>query len=723
MSTNNKALPGEYDRERLLSALKWARSRGYVVVPVVYRAKAPLIEEWSAPSYEPPGDDYWLNDKPKNIGIITGPKRKGPVDIDHDWPEALFFGERFLPKTPAVFGRASKLRSHRLYEVSADGVAKFALTDPTLKGDGATIIELRGDGHQTVMPGSVHASGELIEWSDVPLPAPAQAEPEALTRAVKKVAFACLVVRHMWPEGPASRNSVSMHLGGMLWRFKWPLAEAEEFIRAIMEYRNDDDGTRIATLRDTYRKGEAGAKITGAKVLQELLQDDRVVDRITSWFGDKNAQLLERFNSEYCVVNEGGKVRVLRFTDGSPELISFDDFHNLHKHEHIIVDPEKGKAVGAGQWWTSHPQRLTYVGGLCFEPHKGEVVGDRLNLWRGWGVEPKPGDWSLMQDHLASVLSTSDDHGFHEEFYNYLYWWLAWTVQNPGSPAGAALVFRGREGSGRGTLGRAMCRIFGTHAQHLFSSEMLTGRFNYHLRNKCFVFADEAYWPGDKKAEGKLKGMLTEPTLPIEGKGLHIFNVPNVMHLMIATNDEWSAPAGPDARRFAAQHVSSRWMQNGEYFKKLWRQLDDGGLGAMLHDLLALDLEDWHPGHYGVPQTEELKFQKEQSDDTLAFRDVLQHYLQGACDREAYEGGIKVLTHEARQLVDVRNWDDRSSKRFGKAMRELGFRRDKQRGEWFYLRGEAPYRKVEVSWDNENRQWFTMLEGNQPANSMGGLAY
>src|SRR5688572_1951942 len=96
-SQDHKVTPAEYNRDRLFSTLKWARSRGYVAVPVLHRAKAPLLEEWSAPDYEPPGDDYWLNDKPKNIGIITGPKRKGPVDIDHDWPEAVFFGKCFLP--------------------------------------------------------------------------------------------------------------------------------------------------------------------------------------------------------------------------------------------------------------------------------------------------------------------------------------------------------------------------------------------------------------------------------------------------------------------------------------------------------------------------------------------------------------------------------------------------------------------------------------------------
>jgi hypothetical protein len=34
------------------------------------------------------------------------------------------------------------------------------------------------------------------------------------------------------------------------------------------------------------------------------------------------------------------------------------------------------------------------------------------------------------------------------------------------------------------------------------------------------LFADEAFWAGDRKGEGALKRMVTEPTLFIEQKGI-----------------------------------------------------------------------------------------------------------------------------------------------------------------------------------------------------------
>ena len=44
----------------------------------------------------------------------------------------------------------------------------------------------------------------------------------------------------------------------------------------------------------------------------------------------------------------------------------------------------------------------------------------------------------------------------------------------------------------------------------IFNSKHLVGAFNGHLRNCLLLFADEAFWAGDKQGESVLKGMLTK---------------------------------------------------------------------------------------------------------------------------------------------------------------------------------------------------------------------
>ena len=312
---------------------------------------------------------------------------------------------------------------------------------------------------------------------------------------------------------------------------------------------------------------------------------------------------LDRLNAEFCVVLDTGKARVLSFETVRQEkhsrevacFLSFEDFRNFHLNRFVEVGDKK---VPLGHWWLRHPDRRQYRG-LTFEPAAEREINGRLNLWRGWGVEPTAGDWSLMRRHVVEVLASGN--AAHAD---YIVRWIAWTVQHPARRAEAAIVFKGKRGTGKGTLGNALCRIFGQHGTHISSADHLAGRFNGHLRDACFLFADEAYWPGDKGAEGSLKRLVTEPDLFIEAKGKDGVTVPNMLHVMMASNEDWIVPAGEDERRYAVFNVSDCHKQDEAWFGPLNAQLDAGGYAAMLHDLLRMDLGDFHPRK--VPRTEAL---------------------------------------------------------------------------------------------------------------------
>jgi phage/plasmid-associated DNA primase len=201
-------------------------------------------------------------------------------------------------------------------------------------------------------------------------------------------------------------------------------------------------------------------------------------------------------------------------------------------------------------------------------------------LWTGFGVEPERGDWNLMREHIRTVLAAGD-----ADVSAYILNWLADAVQRPNKQAEVALVFLGGFGTGRGILGRSMCRIFGQHGRHISSSEHITGKHNAHLQMCCFLFADEAVAPGDKRAEGALKRTITEDTLFIEPKGVDAFEVPNRLHAMLATNHEQAVSAGEKERRYVVQKVAEARQQDEGWFAPIYVQMRDGGLQAMLYDL------------------------------------------------------------------------------------------------------------------------------------------
>jgi Family of unknown function (DUF5906) len=270
-------------------------------------------------------------------------------------------------------------------------------------------------------------------------------------------------------------------------------------------------------------------------------------------FGLTTHAALSEMNDRYFVFREGGKTLVGSFEQEHGrsvlQTMDFSNFKNLHQHRIVLIrergdNGKKHRKERLGKWWLEHQARKQYEA-IVMAPGGPPVIDNRLNLWRGFAVNPAPGDWRLLCHHLFRVVASKDKQRFR-----YVLNWMAWCVQNPDKRAEVALVMEGKRGTGKGTLGNALCKLFGQHSIHISSAERLAGRFNGHLRDTVFLFADEAYWPGDKGAEGELKRLITEPTLNIESKGRDTVSVPNLLHVLMASNEDWVVPAGERERRY-----------------------------------------------------------------------------------------------------------------------------------------------------------------------------
>ena len=100
------------------------------------------------------------------------------------------------------------------------------------------------------------------------------------------------------------------------------------------------------------------------------------------------------------------------------------------------------------------------------------------------------------------------------------------------------------------------------------------------------MFADELIWGGNKQQEGPLKALVTEDTIPIERKGWDVERRRNYTRLLVASNEDWAVPAGVGERRWFVLDVSSKFKGNLKFFGELNRQMEGGGLEAMMYDLL-----------------------------------------------------------------------------------------------------------------------------------------
>jgi hypothetical protein len=326
---------------------------------------------------------------------------------------------------------------------------------------------------------------------------------------------------------------------------------------------------------------------------------------------------IAEFNERYAVVNESGKAVVYeRARD--PVLkrsvivrIQFSDLKKLYQNKLVSVPNGRGGTTtkSAADWWLGHRDRRTYLDGVTFDP-AGAVPQSCWNLWHGFEVDPAPGDWGLMKQHVYSVICCgNDDH------FEYLLNWAARMFQQPNDPGEVAIVVRGSKGAGKGIFLSALTRAWGAHGIHIRDAKHLIGNFNAHLRDCVCLFADEAFFAGDRQHEGVLKGLVTERTLPIEGKGQNLITAPNMLHVIMSSNSDWVVPASHDERRYAALDAADNRIGNRKYFSDIARQMDAGGLAAMIYELLHRDISDFEVRD--IPASSALAAQKKYSLDTI----------------------------------------------------------------------------------------------------------
>jgi len=133
-----------------------------------------------------------------NLGVhLFGPLVD--VDIDSDNPMLLDALDYFLPHTAHVWGRKSRPRTHRLYELS--GVTMF---DPTVWPFLAKVqaikdiaVEVRGgelkSARYSLLPGSIHPSGEHYQWEDAKAARNTSVVHVSESKLMQAVRFACAV--------------------------------------------------------------------------------------------------------------------------------------------------------------------------------------------------------------------------------------------------------------------------------------------------------------------------------------------------------------------------------------------------------------------------------------------------------------------------------------------------------------------------------------------------
>lgn len=333
---------------------------------------------------------------------------------------------------------------------------------------------------------------------------------------------------------------------------------------------------------------------TGVTSLPRQLSAEQAVNEINKHFG---------FAHDW-----GGKSTHFRFdSSGRVHTCSPQEVKEALASRSIVN--ADGTRKPAYAFWNSSPHRrevaqVGYDPTGCASNAGSEAV---LNLWRGFACKPRPGSCQLMIMHLLEVVCSGDTRHLH-----YLLAWMAHLVQRPWEAPGVVIVLRSqREGTGKTTVLGWLSALLGIHALMLSDPTQLLGRFNAHLETISFVGLNELGWAGNRDAAAKLKSTITDPTIIIERKHGGVYSIPNVLHVMATSNNDWVVPAGDSARRFFVLDVDPARTGDRSYFGALYQEAKNGGIEALMDYLQHFKLEAVNLR--AVPVTDALREQQERS--------------------------------------------------------------------------------------------------------------
>jgi hypothetical protein len=209
--------------------------------------------------------------------------------------------------------------------------------------------------------------------------------------------------------------------------------------------------------------------------------------------------------------------------------------------------------------------------------------------------------------------------------------------------------------------------LMGKYYVKITDLDQIFGQFNAHIEHALLTQFEEAFWAGDRRAEGRFKDHISGTTRIINQKNLPMRNCRIYPRSLLNTNERWAVPAGPVARRFFVVDVSEARQRDVEYFGRLdtWRR--NGGVAALLYhflneiDITKVDLRNpprtfalmenqiatlrgvkrsW----FDVLRSAKLPYFEEKDDDYHVLRDDLYGYWLAWCRSVNHKNTLSIET-------------------------------------------------------------------------------
>lgn len=632
---------------KLESALKLAK-QGYRIFPLLPNTKLPAIKNFSqhATTDSKRICDWYKHNPDFNIGISTDDLLVVDVDAKDSAKNGLVTIERL--------NKAGKIFPPTAQQITpTKGLHFIYLTPHPVKNSVSKLgpgLDIRGRGGYIVGAGSIigglpytmnaHSREMSPEWLQGACTYDADSKPLAQTRA------AIVDPKIAWRRGSEFLSNLPITTAGarndsgykIAARLKdIGLSQVDCACLMLEEWKcepmlESHEIEHVVKSAFTYGKDAQGSAAPEGQF--EKVPDDNGVTPIAA-LNKNHAYLI--LQGSHCVLYEtvdpNGVFKV--------EYLDMTTFHTKYlSRQH---QPDGGKTEQLTKFWLRHAQRREYEG-VTFSPEQ-PVSSKFYNLWRGFAkTELGPNEpvtdamrrgVEAFESHILENVCKGDTGHFH-----WVMSWLAHMIQKPWEKPGTALVLRGKKGVGKTIIFEMMKEFFPRNYFLASNQRFLTGNFNGHLENLLLFVADEAFWSGDRSADGPLKGLITGHDIIIERKGFEPYPIDSKVRVAILGNEDWVVPASHEERRYAIFDMGEGRRQDRVFFGQMKEDMfKGGGLRYLFTKLKHYQIGKTDVGQ--IPITEGLLQQKLRTlspEKMWWFESLSQGYFANISDFSAEEG-------------------------------------------------------------------------------------
>jgi hypothetical protein len=226
-------------------------------------------------------------------------------------------------------------------------------------------------------------------------------------------------------------------------------------------------------------------------------------------------------------------------------------------------------------WLKNNPLQRCFNDMECY-PDTSKCPVDVFNTWKPFAMElvknydPTLGALELIKKHILILCNNEI------EVAKYFEAWIAQMIQFPAIKTICPTLIS-KEGSGKGTLMILLQKMIGNskYFETTTPSRDVWGDFNGRMASTFLVNLDELSKKESMECEGKIKGLITNPNMTINNKGINQYGIMSYHRFIATTNNEDPIKTTKGDRRNLIIRSSDELKGNSKYFNDMYKLLDD----------------------------------------------------------------------------------------------------------------------------------------------------